>query len=750
TGSILLVDTTPPTIGDVRVDPPEQAPGSPVNVSAAIADAVGLAATRIQVRDPSGTLLVDAPFAADPATGRFFYARTYAAVGPYAVLLIADDAAGNEARANASFTVALTPDVTPPTIASHRATPDPQEPFGTVRIEASVTDDRAVASVSVLVVSPSGADVENATMAFDSTVYHHEAAYGETGAYTYCLWAVDGAGNGARACGGFTIRDTTPPTMANVSAIPDPVELGGTVLVSARASDLVGVAAVTVAIRDPLGSLLGTFPMAVAGDVYTYAFAPAALGTFAYILTAADGSGNRATVAGAFLVRDTTPPAISAAASPDPQEIHVSVRFAAAVSDLDGVSSVAVEVRDPAGALLGPFAMAPDGPGRFAASRAFEDLGTYAFTVRAADPSGNAAAASGTFLVQDTTPPLAVAGPDVTVAFGDAVTFDGSASSDNDAIASYAWTFVDGPRDVALDGPVATYVFRNAGAVVVTLTVRDRAGNVASDGLVVTVTAPPSPGIAPPEAPRGLTATASSPTSLRLAWDPVTARTDGAPLTPAGYHVYRNATGSVLWEHITTTPVTGTTFVDAGLVRGIAYRYAVTALDAAGRESAPSVEASAVLPRPGGIRGVVADEASTPLPGAEVDLLRDGAMVATVRSADGRFAFPGVEPGPYTVRASRAGYASRDVPTLVDEGRWTELGAIRLAKTPVPPGPWWSFLAMPWFWVLVVAVALVGLAAESRRRLRRSRRERARRAKTRRTAAGGHQRTHFVSKGPKR
>jgi fibronectin type 3 domain-containing protein len=78
-----------------------------------------------------------------------------------------------------------------------------------------------------------------------------------------------------------------------------------------------------------------------------------------------------------------------------------------------------------------------------------------------------------------------------------------------------------------------------------------------------------------PTVPRDLSATASSMTSVSLSW---TASTDDVAV--AGYRVWRSGT------RVATTDATN--YTDTGLAPDTAYSYTVTALDAAGNESAQS------------------------------------------------------------------------------------------------------------------------------------------------------------------
>lgn len=108
---------------------------------------------------------------------------------------------------------------------------------------------------------------------------------------------------------------------------------------------------------------------------------------------------------------------------------------------------------------------------------------------------------------------------------------------------------------------------------------RDLAGNTTA--ATVDVNGGPAD-TSPPTAPTGLTATATGPTGISLAWQ---ASTDNVGVT--GYTVYRDSTA------IATVSGSTLSYADSGLTPGTTYTYTVTASDASANVSPPSAPASA-------------------------------------------------------------------------------------------------------------------------------------------------------------
>ncbi len=113
----------------------------------------------------------------------------------------------------------------------------------------------------------------------------------------------------------------------------------------------------------------------------------------------------------------------------------------------------------------------------------FEDPGKYKVALIASDTYENSDKDTITVTVQDTTAPDADAGSDMSVDEDTEVSFDGSASSDNDEIANYTW-MIEGQE---MTGEMISYTFEDPGEYDVTLEVTDAAGHTSSDTITVTV-----------------------------------------------------------------------------------------------------------------------------------------------------------------------------------------------------------------------------------------------------------------------
>jgi PKD repeat protein len=197
-------------------------------------------------------------------------------------------------------------------------------------------------------------------------------------------------------------------------------------------------------------------------------------GTYAITLTVRDAAGNVGTATRALTVVDTTPP-VAVANLPGVVDEDAAVTLdGSGSSDNVGVVRWQWTVEDLGGAVV--FAQDP-------ATYTFETPGTYRVSLAVVDAAGHGATATALVEVRDLTAPEGAASVPQEWPEDAPVTFDASATTDNDpefpAGASYTWRFPDG-APVVLEGPAVAYTFADPGVVEVLLEVADAAGNVYS------------------------------------------------------------------------------------------------------------------------------------------------------------------------------------------------------------------------------------------------------------------------------
>jgi fibronectin type 3 domain-containing protein len=115
---------------------------------------------------------------------------------------------------------------------------------------------------------------------------------------------------------------------------------------------------------------------------------------------------------------------------------------------------------------------------------------SYYYTVEALDIYRNAIRSDEITVIptdEDLVNPIASAGDDLIVSTGETVLFDGTSSKDNNKILDFYWDFGDGTVS-NLAQP--SHIYSKPGIYTVTLTVKDPAGNIGTDTLIVTVKEP--------------------------------------------------------------------------------------------------------------------------------------------------------------------------------------------------------------------------------------------------------------------
>jgi hypothetical protein len=130
---------------------------------------------------------------------------------------VADPGLTLGAGVTVNFTTSAAPDVARPVIADVAAVPPTQLAGGSVEVSANVTDDAAVASVSLNVTLPDTSALNRTMARGTGNRWSVTGPWMQVGAHAFVIWAVDTSGNVASASGSFTIAapDTAPPRIAH-------------------------------------------------------------------------------------------------------------------------------------------------------------------------------------------------------------------------------------------------------------------------------------------------------------------------------------------------------------------------------------------------------------------------------------------------------------------------------------------------------------------------------------------------------
>ena len=194
-----------------------------------------------------------------------------------------------------------------------------------------------------------------------------------------------------------------------------------------------------------------------------------------------------------------TPPVARISATPNPASVGQDVEFSASASTDDrGIIGCRWSFGD-----------GSEGQGTSASHR-YQLAGDYTVTLVVTDEDGATSSATTTLSVQgeaeaqDGAVVARISASAASLALGEAVTFDGTAStSATGRVVHYVWTFGDGD---STEGSIVTHRYLAPGQFTVRLIVADASGSVASRETEILVTQPTDDGQDPPSTEHGETA----------------------------------------------------------------------------------------------------------------------------------------------------------------------------------------------------------------------------------------------------
>jgi chitinase len=304
--------------------------------------------------------------------------------GEYVISVLAYDDAGHRA-ASEDLSVTIAGDTIAPTVAL-AAPGGAGTASGKITVSASASDNVKVAKTEIyLDETLVSSDLQG------SVSYTWDTLTAANGSHVLSAKAYDSAGNvGISSPLALTVfNDTTAPLVA-IGALPVGGSLGGTVAVTASASDNVAVARVEFYLN-------GVLQATSTGAPYAFKLNTVAIanGTYALSAKAYDAAGNVGQSAPVALTvfNDRVAPLLSINAVSSPVAV-TSLTISGQVSDNDAVAKVTVQVGSGAAAAAAFSGAGWSFPLKNLAS------GSNLITVRATDRSGNSSTATASIIVQ--------------------------------------------------------------------------------------------------------------------------------------------------------------------------------------------------------------------------------------------------------------------------------------------------------------------------------------------------------------
>jgi hypothetical protein len=501
--------------------------------------------------------------ASGPAAGtNAWSASVPLVVGANTITVTATDTAGTPQTA----VITVTYDNTAPSVVINAPTASPTYAtnIGPVALGGTASDDNAVASVTWSNAATGGSGTATGTNAWSAMVPLTD------GVNTITVTATDTAGNTASQAIAVTF-DTIVPSLAITSPTTGPVfatsatsiGLGGT------SSDNVAVATVTWtnAANSTSGTALGT----TAWSVTTVNLVA---GDNVITVTATDTAGNTTSQVITIKQDSVAPTVAFTLPTSGPSAVTNATPLAIAGTASDNVAVASVSWSNPAAAASG----AATGTSSWSAQVPLA-AGSNTITVTATDTAGNQSTAVLTVIYDNTPPTVSLTGPTTNPIYytGNASVTVSGTSSDNVAVGTVGWSnAASGGSGTAVGtGSWSAPIPLTPGTNLITITVRDTAGNVTTKTItVIEDTQPPTIAITTPAA--------------AATWTSAT-----TPLNLGGTASDNVIVASVKWANSATGATgtaTGTTAWSAqvDLVEG-ANPITVTAADAVGNTSTATI-----------------------------------------------------------------------------------------------------------------------------------------------------------------
>ncbi|MFX1432014.1 MAG: hypothetical protein ACFFCY_17740, partial [Promethearchaeota archaeon] len=304
--------------------------------------------------------------------------------------IYANDSDNNWNSLSSSFDII---DTTDPSVSSPFESNDPLELGNVVKISVNSTDLSDIYQVKIYFEGSN----HSMTKIGGNTWQYNLSSPNSVGNYSYTIWAEDNNNNWDFISDSILVQDTTPPSYSNLTEIPKIVELGTTLTISVKATDLANIKEVLIEYENSNHS------MEYAGeDIWDCDFwIPNSIGNYTYKIFIRDYNENLNYLKSWILFEDNVIPIYSnLIESADPLELGDNQVIRINTYDFAGINRTLIEFEGANHSMINIYGNTWEFDTWIPNNWTF-----YYYTIYVEDQSGNWNFVIGNITVQDTTPP---------------------------------------------------------------------------------------------------------------------------------------------------------------------------------------------------------------------------------------------------------------------------------------------------------------------------------------------------------
>jgi len=328
-GSIEVIDTTPPSYSDLIESADPLQFGQNETISIKVYDAPGSGVNQTLLEYDSSNHTMD--FIGGNTWSWNKWKPNAPGIHPYKIYM--QDNEDNWNMTSGTITVL---DTTAPVIDNLTESEDPLELGSVITINIDVFDNET--SVSTVLIEFE--NVNNTMIHMGGNTYQYNWTKSVVGIVYYIIYANDSDNNWNSLSNSFDIVDTTPPNISDLFESENPLEFGSTVTISVNSTDLSNIKQLKIEFEGSNHTMTN-----VVGNTWQYdLWNPTTTGNCFYTIWAEDNNNNWDFISGSVFIQDTTPPSYSdLIESANPVELGTLLTISINTIDLSDIKEILIE-----------------------------------------------------------------------------------------------------------------------------------------------------------------------------------------------------------------------------------------------------------------------------------------------------------------------------------------------------------------------------------------------------------------------